>query len=162
EAYNNKDYAAAERLSGEAIQAFPSHVLAYYLQGQAALAQSKWPAAVAAFGKVIELYPASFAGHRELGVAYQGLGKTDDAMRAYPAALKIRPEDDELRLHLAVMLQKGGHEDKALPVLQELARRESKIPEVYTTIARLNFESGDFAGAEKAFVKSLSLRDDGW
>ena len=65
EALNKKDFETADRLAGEAIQQYGTHVLAYYLRGQAAIAQSKWEAAAAALTKVNELYPTSFAGQRD-------------------------------------------------------------------------------------------------
>lgn len=62
EAMDKKDYARASELSGQAIAQQPTHVLAHYLRGQAAMYQSRWDDAAAAFGKVVELYPGSFAG----------------------------------------------------------------------------------------------------
>ena len=44
--------------------------------------QSRWDEAAAAFGKVVELYPGSFAGQRDLGGAYEQLNRVDDAARA--------------------------------------------------------------------------------
>jgi len=77
EAMNKKDYEAADRLGAEAIKQYPNHVLAYYLRGQAALAQSRWDAAAAAFARVTELYPGSIAGFKSLGIASEELGRTD-------------------------------------------------------------------------------------
>jgi len=161
EAINKKDYEGADRLAGEAIQQYPTHVLAYYLRGQAAIAQSKWDAAVGALTKVAELYPGSFAGTRDLGLAYQQLGRIDDAARAYDAALKLRPDDDDLSVRLAFMLLKADQDDKAEPVLQKLADRDSKIPEVWTVLGRIAYERGEYATTEKDFVRALALRDDG-
>ena len=154
DALNNKDYAGADRLASEAIEQYPNHVLAYYLRGQAALAQSKWSEAVAALAKVTELYPDSFAGQRDLGIAYQQLGRIDDATRAYGAALKLRPGDEELRVRMALMLLQTGQAARALTDLQQLAQQETKIPEVWTALGRVAYERGDFAGAEKAFVRA--------
>jgi len=160
EAINKKDYESAERLAGEAIQQYPTHELAYYLRGQAAIAQSKWEAAAAALVKVTELYPSSYAGQRDLGLAYQQLGKTDDAARAYETALKLRPDED-LTVRLAFMLLKANQQDKAQPLLRQLADRDSKIPEVWTALGRLAYEKGDLATTEKDFTRAVALKDDG-
>ena len=117
EAMNRKDYDAADRLVAEAIRQYPNHLLAHYLRGQAALAQSRWDAAAVAFGRVTELYPGSFAGWKSLGIAQEEVGKTDDAARAYETALTLTPADDELRARLAFMLLKTGQEAKAMPLL---------------------------------------------
>ncbi len=45
--------------------------------------------------KVTALYPDAASAQRDLGAAYQQLGRIDDAARALEAALAIRPEDDD-------------------------------------------------------------------
>ena len=45
--------------------------------------------------------------------------------------------------------------------LEKLAARDSKIPVVWSTLGRLSYETGDWANAEKAYVKSVALKDDG-
>jgi tetratricopeptide (TPR) repeat protein len=83
EAMDRKDYAKASELSGQAVAQQPTHVLAHYLRGQAAMFQSRWEDAAAAFGKAVELYPGSFAAQRDLGGAHEQLNRVDEAARAY-------------------------------------------------------------------------------
>jgi tetratricopeptide (TPR) repeat protein len=160
EAMDKKDYARASDLSGQAIAQQPTHVLAYYLRGQAAMYQSRWDEAAAAFGKVVELYPASFAGHRDLGGAFEQLNRVDDAAREYEAAIALRDQDD-LRVRLAFMLLKANQQPRALTHLQTLADRDSKTPEVWSTLGRVAYEKNDLSTAEKDFTRATTLRDDG-
>ena len=160
EAMDKKDYARASELSGQAIAQQPTHVLAYYLRGQAAMFQSRWDDAASAFGKVVELYPGSFAGHRDLGGALEQLNRVDDATREYEAAIALRDQDD-LRVRLAFMLLKANQQPRALAQLQKLAERDTKAPEVWSALARMSYEKNDLPGAEKSFTRAASLRDDG-
>jgi len=160
EAMDKKDYARASDLSGQAIAQQPTHVLAYYLRGQAAMYQSRWDEAAAAFGKVVELYPASFAGHRDLGGAFEQLNRVDDAAREYEAAIALRDQDD-LRVRLAFMLLQANQQPRALTQLQTLADRDSKTPEVWSTLGRVAYEKNDLSTAEKDFTRAATLRDDG-
>ena len=160
EAMDKKDYARASDLSGQAIAQQPTHVLAYYLRGQAAMHQSRWDEAAAAFGKVVELYPGSFAGHRDLGGAFEQLNRVDDAAREYEAAIALRDQDD-LRVRLAFMLLKANQQPRALTQLQTLADRDSKTPEVWSTLGRVAYEKNDLSTAEKDFTRAATLRDDG-
>jgi tetratricopeptide (TPR) repeat protein len=160
EAMDKKDYARATDLSGQAIAQQPTHVLAHYLRGQAAMHQSRWDDAAAAFGKVVELYPGSFAGHRDLGGAYEQLNRVDDAARQYEAAIALRDQDD-LRVRLAFMLIKANQQPRALPHLQTLADRDSKAPEVWSALARVAYDKSDLPAAEKNFTRAAALRDDG-
>ena len=160
EAMDRKDYAQAADPAGQAAARFPNHVLAYYLTGQATAAQGRWADAAAAFEKVVELYPASFAGQRDLGTSYDHLGRTDDAVRAWDKALALH-DSDAVRASLAFLLVKEGRRPQALQHLGVLAEHGSKRPEVWTTIARLSYESGDLKASEKAFAQAVALKDEG-
>ena len=94
DALNASDFAKAGELAAKAIAAMPSHPLAYYVRGQAAAAQARWDEAAQSFGKVVELYPGSFAGQRDLGASLERLGKTKEAAEAYKAALALRDQED--------------------------------------------------------------------
>jgi len=161
EAMNKKDYEAADRLVAEAIKQYPNHVLAHYLRGQAALAQSRWDAAVAAFARVTELYPGSIAGFKSLGIASEELGRTDDAARAYETALKLSPTDDELRARLGILLIMAGREARGLVLLRELADRDTTNADVWIALARNSYDKGDYPATERSFVRATALRDDG-
>jgi tetratricopeptide (TPR) repeat protein len=160
EAMDKKNYAQAADLAGQAAARYPNHVLAHYLSGQAAAAQGRWAEAATAFEKVVELYPGSFAGQRDLGTSYDHLGRPDDAARTWDKALSLQDSDD-VRASLAFLLVKEGRRPQALQHLGVLAEHRSKRPEVWTTIARLSYESGDLRASEKAFVQAVALKDDG-
>jgi tetratricopeptide (TPR) repeat protein len=161
EAFQRKDYDQASRLAGQAIEQYPDHILAHYLQGQAALAGSKWDAAAAAFAKVVERYPASFSAHRDLATAFEQLGKTEEASRAYEAALAQRPDAEDARVRLAFLLLKAGHPERAEPHLVRLAEQGTKHPEVWTALGRVRYERNDFQPSEAAFRRAAELHDDG-
>jgi tetratricopeptide (TPR) repeat protein len=161
DAFEKKDYAQTIVLADQAIAAFPDHLLAHYLRGQAAMASSKWEEAVASFTKVTALYPGSFAAARDLGAAYQQLGRVPEAVKAYQNALAIRPEDEDTRIRLAFTFLNGGEPDRALPHLQSLAARDTKSPDVWTALARLAYGRGDLATSETDFAKAVALKDDG-
>jgi tetratricopeptide (TPR) repeat protein len=156
-----KDYARAVTLAREATVAYPEHVLAYYLLGQAALAQQRWDDAAQALGKVTVLYPGAGYAQRDLGAAYQQLGRTEEAARAYEAALAIRPDDDESRSRMALMLVNAGQAARAEAHLTALAGRDTKLPDVYLALARMAYDRSDFAAAAAAFEKAATLRDSG-
>ena len=156
-----QDYARAATLAREAIAAYPEHVLAYYLWGQASLAQQRWDDAVQALTKVTALYPGAGRAHRDLGAAYQQLGRVDEAARAYESALAIHPNDDESRARMALMLVNAGQPARAEPLLTALAGRDTKLPDVYLALARVAYDKNDFAGAAAAFEKAVALRDSG-
>jgi tetratricopeptide (TPR) repeat protein len=160
DALNDKNYARAQEATTQAIAALPNHPLAYYVRGQAAAGQGHWDEAAASFAKAAELYPGSFAAHRDLAASLEQVGRVKEATRAYEAALALRDQDD-LRVRLALMLAENGEEPRAMKELEKLTARDSKAPAVWATLGRLSYETGDWPAAEKAYVKSVALKDDG-
>ena len=160
DALNDKNYARASELATQAIAQLPNHPLAYYVKGQAAAAQSRWDEAAASFAKVTEQYPGSFAAQRDLAASFEHLGKVKEATEAYERALALRDQED-LRVRMALMLAENGQEPTAMAELEKLTARDSKVPVVWATLGRLSFETGDLAGAEKYYAKSVALKDDG-
>lgn len=160
DAMNAKDFGRAAELTAQAIATLPNHPLAYYVRGQAAAAQGRWEDAAAAFGKAAELYPGSFAAQRDLGASLEHLDKATDAAKAYEAALALRDED-ELRARMAFMLFEHGEGPKARAQLERLTARDTKMPAVWSTLGRIDYEEGEWAAAEKAYARASSLMDDG-
>jgi tetratricopeptide (TPR) repeat protein len=156
-----KDYAGASKLAREAIAQYPDHLLAWYLLGQSALGRSAWEEAADAFANVVKHYPASFAAHRDLGLALEHLGRVDEAKASFETALARRPDNQDVRLRLAFLLYDKGQPDAALPHLETLAGADSRAPEVWLLLARTYYERNDLAGSEKAFTRAVALRDDG-
>lgn len=160
DALSDKNYARAGELSSQAIAQLPNHPLAYYVSGQASAAQSRWEEAAASFAKAADLYPGSFAAKRDLAASLDQLGKVQDALKAYEAALALRDQDD-LRARMAFMLADNGEEPRAMAELEKLAAKDSKNPAVWSRLGRLSYETGEWATAEKTYTKAVSLRDDG-
>jgi tetratricopeptide (TPR) repeat protein len=160
DALGEKNYARAGELAAQAIEALPNHPLAYYVRGQAAAAQSRWDEAAAAFAKAAEFYPGSFAAQRDLAASLEQAGKVEESLKAYEAALALRDQDD-LRARMAFMLADNGHEPRAITELEKLAARDSKDPAVWATLGRLSYEIGDWPAAERAYARSVALKDDG-
>jgi tetratricopeptide (TPR) repeat protein len=160
EAMDKKDYARAGDLAAQAIEKHSGHVLAYYVRGQAAAAQSRWDEAATAFGKAAELYGESFAAHRDHGISLEQLRRLPAAAAAYERALALKDQDD-LRARLAFVLIEDAKEARALEQLRRLADRNTGIPEVWSALGRLHYEAGEFAEAESAYMKAVSLKDDG-
>ena len=161
QAADAKDFERASKLAKEAIAEYPDHLLAWYLLGQAAMGRSAWDEAANAFANVTKRYPKSFAAHRDLGLALSSLGRVEEAKAAFETALSLRPDNDDTRVRMALMLYEKGHKDAALPILEKLASGASGTPEVYLLLARAYYERNDLPASEKAFAKAVTLRDDG-
>ena len=161
EAMDRRDYLRARDLAAEAVRHYPEHLLAHYLAGQAALARGEWGDAVTAFEQVVQRYPESFAARREHAIALEQAGRTTEAATAYEGALARREDHEDTRVRLAFLLLRTSAGDRALPHLQALADRQTKVSEVWTALGRARYDGGDLAASERAFAKAADLRDDG-
>lgn len=70
--------------------------------------------------------------HRERAQFFEGLGKTDDAIREYQAALRVDPEDPALHQALALLLEKEGRFVEAITAYERFLELE---PDSATAVA---------------------------
>jgi tetratricopeptide (TPR) repeat protein len=161
EAFNRQEYRQAESFAREAIAHYPQHLLAHYLLGQVAMAETRWDEAIQAFSTVVSLYPKCFVGQRDLGIALEQVKRLDEAATAYQTALTIRPENDNVQARLAFLHVQAGRQDAALSLLKPLADRGTTMPEVWAVLGRLLYDTKDFPASEKALSRATDLRDDG-
>jgi tetratricopeptide (TPR) repeat protein len=161
QAIEARDFERATQLAKDAVAQYPDNILAWNLLGQAAMSRSAWDEAVNAFTNVTRRYPGSFAAQRDLGRALGHLGRVDEAKAAFDAALALRPDNDDTRTRLAIMLYDAGRRDAALPMLEALSRSTNPAHEVWVMLGRTYYDRGDLTASEKAYAKAAALRDDG-
>jgi tetratricopeptide (TPR) repeat protein len=161
EAFNRQEYRQAESLAREAVAHYPQHLLAHYLLGQIAMAETRWDEAIQAFSTVVSLYPRCFVGQRDLGIALEQAKRLDEAVTAYQTALTILPENDNVQARLAFLHVQAGRQDAALALLKPLAEKGTQVPEVWGVLGRLLYDAKDFPASEKALSRATDLRDDG-
>ena len=58
-----------------------------------------WNEAIFRWQQVVTMEPKNAKAHNNLGVAYEALGKTDDALAAYQRATKLAPDNQYYRLN---------------------------------------------------------------
>lgn len=81
-----------------------------------------WNEAVFRWKQVIAIDPEDSKAYNNLGVAYEALGKTADALTAYERATELEPENKYYRLNhrrCRIHLRRRGPDDSETPVLAE-------------------------------------------
>ena len=71
-------------------------------------------AALACFGRALELKPDYAEAHSNLGVAFKDQGKVDEAIACYRRALELKPDFAEAHSNLGVAFKDQGKLDEAL------------------------------------------------
>ncbi len=94
----------------------------------------------------------------ELGVAKQRLGKIDEAIGHFDAALKRTPEDPELLLAAGWAYFEHGDNAKARDLLNKVNALEPKLYHAHYAIGRVDFAEGQPAAAVQRI--KLALEED--
>jgi tetratricopeptide (TPR) repeat protein len=126
-------------------QAGPDTAKVQFEQGNSHVEAGRWPEAVAAYQKAIELDPSLQAAYANLGVAYYQLGEFDRAASQYKKALELDPEDIEVSYNLgALYLQQAlsaeGQYDPEL--LEQAITQLEKVNEQAPDLAEPYFSLG--------------------
>ena len=81
-----------------------------------------WNEAVFRWKQVIDIDPEDSKAHNNLGVAYEALGKMDEAIAAYERATELEPKNKYYRLNYRrcrIHLRRSGMDDEDVPQEEE-------------------------------------------
>ena len=81
-----------------------------------------WNEAVFRWKQVIDVDPKNSQAYNNLGVAYEALGNTDEAVAAYQRATELEPDNKYYRLNYRrcrIHIRRSGVEDEDAPQLEE-------------------------------------------
>jgi tetratricopeptide (TPR) repeat protein len=84
-----EDYGAAEQWLTKSVERHPDNASAQYFLGRARYNQKRFDEAVRAFTECLKLDPRNFKAADNLGLSFEGLGKTEDAVAAYRKAIAL-------------------------------------------------------------------------
>jgi Flp pilus assembly protein TadD len=81
------DYASADRWLARSIEFDPQDAQAWYYLGRTKYNENRFEEAVRAFQECLKLDPRNVKSEDNLGLSYQALGRTDDAIASYRNAM---------------------------------------------------------------------------
>ena len=114
--------------------------------------------AEAALRKAVELHPAFWGTHSQLGAFYFRQGRYGEAERAFRQALALTPDNVRVLASLGGVLQTAGRDDEAAAALERsLAIRPTAA--AASNLGTIEFARGRYAAAARAFERALALDD---
>jgi tetratricopeptide (TPR) repeat protein len=134
---------------------------AWYEFGRIEYTLNQFPAAVDAFRHALELDPVSVKAEDNLGLAYEALNRTDEALAAYRTAIAMQassqhPSEQPL-LNLARVLIDRNHLDEASPLLQQAAQIAPRDWKILAQLGRLYSEKGELSAAREALEQAVAI-----
>jgi len=85
-----EDYQSASKWLAKAVEADPTGALARFYLGRAEFNQKHFDQAARAFTECLKLDPKNVKAADNLGLTYEALGKTEEAIAAYRAAIRFQ------------------------------------------------------------------------
>jgi tetratricopeptide (TPR) repeat protein len=159
--YQNNDLAAAERSCNEILQADPGHAEATHLLGMIAHRVGKHDKAVEYIQKAITLQELGKAAlNSNLGLAYQSLGKPDEAAACYRQAIALKPNFSEAHFNLGNVLQEQGKLDDAIACYRRAIALKPESPEAHNNLGHALQEQGHLEEAIACYRQAIALKPD--
>jgi tetratricopeptide (TPR) repeat protein len=160
-----KDYPDADKWFTKAVTWNPADSLGWYYLGRTKYNENRFEEAVSAFRKCLELDPRNVKAEDNLGLTYEGLNQTGQAMEAYRNAIAWQSESPVKTsgpyLDLGALLVESGRPAEGLPNLLEAVKMS---PDDYVAHRQLGkaysrLEQFDKAGAELEKAVALAPKN---
>lgn len=164
-----EDYEDAEKWMKRSVHLNEKDPDAWYGLGRILYTKQQFQAAANCFEKALALNPMSVKAEDNLGLAYEGLNRTEDAIKSYRAALALqrdskesndKPPSEQPMLNLATILIHHGHTEEALPLLIKAASIAPRDPKIREQLGHLYLQQGRLNEAQHEFEEAVTFSPD--
>lgn len=156
-----KDYPDADKWLTHALRSVPEDTEGWYYLGRTKYNENRFEEAIQAFQQCLKRDPASVHAEYNLGLAYQGLGRTEDAAAAFRTAIAWQEhklnQDSEPFIDLGSLLLDENQVQAALPyLLQSVAISPQKF-RAHEQLGRAYEHLDQLEKAQTEFEKAVAL-----
>jgi len=160
-----EDYEDAEKWMKRSVEMNEKDPGAWYGLGRILYTKQRFQDAANCFERTLALDPMSVKAEDNLGLAYEGLNRTEDAIKSYRAALALEQNSKESSseqpmLNLAIILIHRGRAEEALPLLMKASSIAPRDPKIREQLGHLYLQQGMLAEAQHEFEETVALSPD--
>lgn len=141
------DYTDADKWLSKSVQMDSHNSESWYYLGRTKYNENRFQEAVDAFQQALKLSPKNVKAEDNLGLAYDGLGRKQEAEQAYRNAIhwqsQLLQEDPGPYLDLGILLIDQNRPGEALPYLQQASQISPHDPKAHEQLGRA------YAGLER-------------
>lgn len=116
--------------------------------------------AVEVLKTLLERYPHSAIGHRELGDVYWSLGRYADSAKAYQQAVKLNPQYVEAWRELGESYEAMMSFDDAIAAYRQALKLNANSPELWCSLGQALVQQEQHFDAIGALRKSIQLKSE--
>ena len=149
--------ADAEHLSQKALEIRPNDVGTLNVLGQALLNQRRPAEAAEVFIRTLQLSPRQPNLHYNLSLAYQAIGRLDQAIASIQQAIELDPSVPVLHAKLGQFLSQGNAASDAVPVLRHALILDPKSISIRLNLAQALTDLGELSESEELSRAALFL-----
>lgn len=154
-------YSDADKWLSRAVSWEPENALYWYYLGRTKYTENRFQEAVDAFKKSLNLRPRDVRSEYNLGLAYVGLGRTDEAIAAYQTAIAwqatVAKQDPQPYLDLGMLLTQQGHADQAILNLRKAVELNPRNPKAHEELGRAYERLHNLPDAKVEFQDAIAL-----
>jgi tetratricopeptide (TPR) repeat protein/uncharacterized membrane protein len=118
-----------------------------------------WSDSLTLYEKTVQTAPQCARAHSNLGEAYAGRGRIDEAIEACRQALAIKPRYAEARYNLGFAYYKKGLLDEAIEEYKEAIAVEPDYPKALNNLGSACLEKGETHKSIFYFMKALQFKE---
>ena len=150
-----EDWPDADAWTLRAVQMNPSDADAWYSLGRIRFNEQRFKDALRCFQHVLKISVKNAKVENNIGLTYENLDQTDDAVVAYRQAIAWQNEgspaerSEQPLLNLSIVLLHRGQEREAEPLLTEAVKIAPKDPRIHEQLGHLYMQEGDYSSAHR-------------
>jgi Flp pilus assembly protein TadD len=133
----------------------------WYAMGRLHYTEGRYGDALACFQKTLALNPRSVKGEDNMGLAYEGLNRNDEAAQAYRTAIAMQKDDrtpsEQPLLNLAILLEHRNQVQEAQQLLEQAAKIAPQEPRIHENLGQVYLHTDRAADAVKEFATAVQL-----
>jgi tetratricopeptide (TPR) repeat protein len=156
-----KDYPEADKWFTKAVEWNPKDWLGWYYLGRTKYNENRFDEAISAFQQCLKLDPKNVKAEDNLGLSYEGLNRTGEAITAYKNAIAWQADSAVKNagpfLDLGSLLMDNGSLDEALPSLLEAARISPEDYRVHRQLGKAYTRLNQLEKARAELEKAADL-----
>jgi len=99
----------------------------------------------------VEILPYDYQSRNNLGIVYGRSGEAEKALREFAVAMRLRPDDDTIKINLSVFYQRQKEYENAERVLRHLIDKNPKNANFYFRLGLVYRDMGKNEAAVSEF-----------
>ena len=147
-------------LFSQAVQAQPQSARAWHILGKNALERGEEPLALKCLQQALEIFPAYYEVHADLGAFYCASGDYGKAQEHLAHCLELRVDYPPAWFNLGLTWYRQGQRDKARQCFTQALACDPQYGQAYYNLGVMELEEKKIPQARELFLKALACDPD--